>query len=259
MTRFFFHLSRRFRIGVVLLPIAAGGAPAALAEGTTMPGEQFPSGDPVAAAVAQANPRSLQLRPTLTDLARSSPLVFRGRVSEQASERDPRGLIITRTRFEVEEVLIGAPETRSVALATLGGRVGSEVMTATHVPRFVPGPTYIVFTEPGRPMNATYIPFAEPGRAMGDENRVFIVDTARNIVRTATGRIVLGVEGGDLHLGAFLPADGTDPRSRAGSERAPTVSGGIIAAETASEPEQQLRAATPEEFVRAIRALGAAR
>jgi len=67
------------------------------------------------------------------------------------------------------------------------------------------------------------------------------------------------VEGGDRHLGAFLPADGTDPRSRAGSERAPTVSGGIIAAETATEPEQQLRAATPEEFVRAIRALGAVR
>jgi hypothetical protein len=47
--------------------------------------------------------------------------------------------------------------------------------------------------------------------------------------------------------------------SRAGSERAPTVSGGIIAAETATVPEQQLPAATPEEFVRAIRALGAAR
>ena len=88
MTRFFFHLSSRFRIGVVLLPIAAGGAPAALAEGTAMPGEQSPSGDPVPAAVAQANPRPLQWRPTLTDLARSAQLVFRGRVSEQASSTD---------------------------------------------------------------------------------------------------------------------------------------------------------------------------
>jgi hypothetical protein len=186
-------------------------------------------------------------------------LVFRGRASEQTSERDPRGLIITRTRFEIDEVLIGSPETRSVALTTPGGRIGNEVMRVTHVPRFVPGPTYIVFVEPGRPMNATYIPFTEPGRPMGDENGVFIVDAARNIVRTATGRIVLGVEDGNLRLGAFLPADGTDPRSRAGSEQAPTVSGGIIAAETAAVPEQQLRAMTPEEFVRVIQALGAAR
>lgn len=256
MTRFLYHLSSRLRIGVVLLPIAA---PAALAEGAAMPGEQSPSADPVAAAVAQANPTPLQWRPSLSDLARSASFVFRGRVSEQTSERDPRGLIFTRTRFEVAEVLIGAPETRSVTLTTLGGRVGSEVMTATHVPRFVPGPTYIVFTEPSRPTNSTYFPRAEPGRPIGNENGVFIVDATRNIVRTATGRVVLGVGGGDLHLGAFLPADGMDPRSRAGSEQAPTVSGGIIAAETAKVQEQQLRVATPEEFINAIRALGAAR
>jgi hypothetical protein len=262
MTHFFFYVSGRFRIGAVLLLTAAGGVSAALAaEETATASEQPQSGDPVAAAVAQANPRhlQLQLRPTLIDLGRSSPMVFRGRVSEQASERDSRGLIITRTRFEIDEVLVGVRETRSVALTTLGGRVGSEVMTVTHVPRFVPGPNYIVFTEPGRPTNSTSIPFAEPGRTIGDENRVFIIDAARNIVRTATGRIVLGVDGGDLLLGAFLPADGTDPRSKAGSERAPTVSGEIVAAETASEPEQQLRAVTPEEFVRAIRALDAAR
>ncbi|KAB0269252.1 hypothetical protein [Microvirga brassicacearum] len=131
-------------------------------------------------------------------------------------------------------------------------------MTASHVPRFLPGPTYIVFAESGRPMNATSIRFAEPGRAMG-ENGVFIVDAARNIVRTATDRIVLGVEDGDLRLGPFLPANGTDPRSRAGSERAPTISEGITAAETAAVPEQRQPAVTPEEFVRAIRALGAAR
>ena len=190
MTRFLYHLSSRLRIGLVLLPIAA---PAALAEGAAMPGEQSPSADPVAAAVAQANPTPLQWRPSLSDLARSASFVFRGRVSEQTSERDPRGLIFTRTRFEVAEVLIGAPETRSVTLTTLGGRVGSEVMTATHVPRFVPGPTYIVFTEPSRPTNSTYFPRAEPGRPIGNENGVFIVDATRNIVRTATGRVVLGV------------------------------------------------------------------
>jgi hypothetical protein len=186
-------------------------------------------------------------------------LVFRGRVSDQVSERDARGLIITRTRFQIDEVLIGPSETRSVVLTTLGGSVGNEVMKASHVPRFVPGPTYIIFAEPGRPVNATFIPLAEPGRPMAGENGVFVWDTGRNIVRTATGRIVLGVVDGNLRLGAFLPPDGIDPRSRAAAERAPTVAGGVVAAETTTLPDQQLSAATPEEFARAIRALGAAR
>jgi hypothetical protein len=178
------------------------------------PEATVPSSDPAPAAVAQAAPT--QWRPaTLADLVRDSPLVFRGRVSEQASERDSRGLIVTRTRFAIDEVLVGPRETSTVTLTTLGGRVGNEEMTASHAPRFAPGPTYIVFADPTR---TTYTPVT------GDEHGVFIVDSVQNRVLTANSRIVLGVEGGELRLGSFLPPAGADPRTTAGGlEQAPPV------------------------------------
>ncbi len=214
------------------------------------PEATVPSSDPAPAAVAQAAPTPW--RPaTLADLVRGSPLVFRGRVAEQTSERDSRGLIVTRTRFAVEEVLVGPRETSTVSLTTLGGTVGNEEMTASHVPRFVSGPTYIVFADPTR---STYTPVT------GDEHGVFIVDSAQNRVLTVNSRIVLGVEGGDLRLGPFLPPAGADQRTTAGgAEQAPQVSGAIIAATTATPPESPPRPVTPEAFAAAIRLLGAGR
>jgi hypothetical protein len=209
-----------------------------------------PSSDPAVAALAQTIPTPF--RPaTLADLVRDSPVVFRGRVAEQASERDPRGLIVTRTRFDVEEVLVGPRGTPSVTLTTLGGRVGGEEMTASHAPQFRPGPTYIVFADPTR---TTYTPVT------GDEHGVFIVDPAADRVLTAHSRVVLSVEGGELRLGPFLPAAGAEPRTTSGgAEQAPQVYGSIIGATTATEPTRPLRAVTPEAFAAAIRSLGVGR
>src|SRR5262245_28419627 len=99
-------LQHRRRIGTILVP-----AMALTAGCTSLSGRPTaPSSDPMPAAVAQAAPMPWR-SPTLSDLVRDSRLVFRGRVSEQASERDSRGLIVTRTRFTVDEVLVGPRET----------------------------------------------------------------------------------------------------------------------------------------------------
>lgn len=239
-------LQHRRHIGTVLVLVM--GLTAGCASLARRPTAE--SSDPIPAAVAQAAPMPWR-PPTLSDLVRDSRLVFRGRVSEQASERDSHGLIVTRTRFAVDEVLVGPRETSSVTLTTLGGRVGNEEMTATHAPRFVPGPTYIVFADPTR---TTYTPVT------GDELGVFIVDAGQNRVLTGNSRIVLGVEGGGLRIGAFVPPTDADPRATAGGlEQAPQVSGAIIGATTATPPEPAPRPVTPEDFAAAIRSLGAGR
>jgi hypothetical protein len=243
----------RTRVGATLvLPVALTVGCASVAE---RPKATVPSSDPAPAAVAPAAVAEAVPTPwrsvTLADLVRDSPLVFRGRVSEQASERDSRGLIVTRTTFAVDEVLVGPRDTSMVTLTTLGGRVGNEEMTATHVPRFAPEPTYIVFADPTR---TTYTPVT------ADEHGVFIIDSVQNRVLTADSRIVLGVEGGELRLGPFMPPAGADPRTKAGGlEQAPQVSGAIIKATTATLPEPAPRPVTPEAFAAAIRSLGAGR
>jgi hypothetical protein len=235
------------RIGLCFL------LPAALALGCAPVAERrepaIQSSDPALAVLAQTTPTPFRAA-TLADLVRDSPMVFRGRVAEQASERDQRGLIVTRTRFDVEEVLVGPRGTPAVTLTTLGGRIGGEEMTASHAPRFRPGPTYIVFADPTR---TTYTPVT------GDEHGVFIVDPAAGRVLTARSRVVLSVEGGELRLGPFLPSAGAEPRTSGGAEQAPQVYGSIIGATTATEPARPLRAVTPEAFAAAIRSLGAGR
>ena len=123
-------------------------------------------------------------------------------------------------------------------------------MTASHAPRFRPGPTYIVFADPTR---TTYTPVT------GDEHGVFIVDPAGGRVLTARSRVVLSVEGGDLRLGPFLPSAGAEPRERPGAaERRLGVridhrgDDGDGAGATAAR-------GNPEAFAAAIRSLGAGR
>ena len=83
--------------------------PAALALGCAPVAERrepaIPSSDPALAVLARTTPTPFRAA-NLADLVRDSPMVFRGHVAEQASERDPRGLIVTRTRFDVKEVLV---------------------------------------------------------------------------------------------------------------------------------------------------------
>lgn len=202
--------------------------------------QQFASADPAPSAAQSDRPVSIDVN--LNWLARNSPFVFVGHLTGKSVEKDARGLVVTKHRFDVDNIILGESQDKVVALTTLGGTMNGETLKVTHMPEFAEGQTYVVFTDLTR---TVYNPVT------GNRNGVFlVVDSA---IYTYDGRALVGVEDGLLRVGDRTlenPPDGKDRRAAASEAGNPNVSGGVVSAERAAvESGIPMRL---EEFSRAI-------
>jgi hypothetical protein len=189
--------------------------------------------DPVPSAAESGRPMTAEVN-SFDWLVNNSPFVFVGRLSAKSVETDSRGLVVTRNRFDVENTLVGASPQKVVTLTTLGGTIGDETFSVSHMPEFVEGQTYVIFTDLAR---TTYNPIT------GDDRGVFLV--ANSEVYTYGGRAIAGVQDGKIRLSSVMldRYPGANPREPGPSDVGnPTVGGAVISAErvvvTAARPIQ---------------------
>lgn len=102
-------------------------------------------------ALGLAAPQAAQAT-TLTSLSveqmtDASDLVVRGVVTEVWAEKDANGRIWTRAQIEVNDVLKGAPGTRSVVVDQLGGVLNNEYQVVHSATRFSVGEDAFFFLE----------------------------------------------------------------------------------------------------------------
>jgi hypothetical protein len=202
---------------------------------------QYASADPVPGAARTEQPVVRHVN-DLRWLVQNSPFIFVGRLASQSFEKDGRGRVITRNRFDVERVIVGETTDRAITLTTLGGTMDGETMHVSNIPEFVTGLRYVVFTDLRR---TVYNPVT------GSERGVFIVDGAT--VYAYDGRALTGVENGllrfsDESLRNFRTGE---PFQRAAVVEEPRVTGNILSVQRAAvEPGAAM---SLDEFARAIR------
>jgi hypothetical protein len=203
---------------------------------------QAASADPTPAAAQGGRPVTLEVN-NLRWLTANSPFVFVGRSSGKTPERDARGLIVTKHRFDVENTIVGQSPEKVVTLTILGGTAGGETMKMSHMPEFVQGQRYVVFTDLKR---TVYNPIT------GNQNGVFRVTDGA--VYTYDGRGLLGVDNAGLLQvsDVVLLKEPSDTPERTAASRAgdPTVSGGRVSTDRAAGGPA--RPMSLDEFSRAI-------
>lgn len=183
--------------------------------------------DPAPSAAGGGQPMTREVY-SLDWLVKNSPFVFVARLSAMDVERESRGLVVTRNRFEVENTLIGASPQKVVTLTTLGGTMGNETVSVSHTPEFVKGQTYVIFTDLAR---TTYNPIT------GDERGVFLVVNSE--IFTYDGRAITGIEDGKFRFSSMMldkypGAPSREPEPARATD--PTVGGGVISAQTTVAP-----------------------
>ena len=208
--------------------------------GRLPPKERYASADPARDAAQSERPMALNVN-DLRWLTGNSPFIFVGRLSSQNVEKDAKGLVITRNRFDVERVIFGESADKTITLTTLGGTTDGQSMRVSGMPQFMNGQRYVIFTDLKR---TVYNPVT------GNERGVFIVDDAG--VYAYDGRALAGVENGlllfsDESLGNFQTGKRYE---KAAVAEEPKVSGNILSVQRAA-----VQAAKPmplEAFARAI-------
>jgi hypothetical protein len=180
------------------------------------------STDPAPDAVKDGKPPTLHTN-DLNWLVKNSPLIFVGRLSKAETAKDERGLILTRNHFDVEKVIAGSQQ-QTVTLSTLGGTVGNETMNVSHMPVFIEGERYVVFTDLKR---TTYNPITE------NQAGVFLLGPD-STVYTYNGNAVSGVENGILQISEMTlevrVPKGTEIRKSSPEPKNPETKGGVTTA-----------------------------
>lgn len=116
---------------------------------------------------------------SITD--RSDQIVI-GEVSEVTSRRVPGG-IITEVTVDVFETLLGTPAAE-LTLTLPGGRLSSETLTVSGVPRLLVGHDLLLFLDDGQPVGFTRgIFFTDGERAYGQELEPMAMEEVRRVVR----------------------------------------------------------------------------
>ncbi len=180
-----------------------------------------------------------ELTRDLNWLVANSPFIFIGGVSSQSSEKDARGMIVTRNEFAVEQVIAGDASKKSIRLTTLGGSTGDVAMKVSHMPEFMRNRRYLIFTDLAR---TVYNPIT------GNEGGVFIV--ADGGVYSHDGQSITAVENGLIQFGD-VSIDRADPEKTVARAEDPKVNGAIISVQRA-EPDQR-RTLSIDDFSTAIR------
>ena len=134
---------------------------------------------------SRVSPRDLEW------LVANSPLVFSGSLASQRVERDSEGRVITRNVFKVANRILGDASGEEVTLTTFGGTIGDETVSASHVPEFFSGQSYVIFTDPAR---TSYVP------TTGGDAGVFLV--VGSAVYSYAGAGLSGVRDGRLQFDA---------------------------------------------------------
>jgi hypothetical protein len=206
------------------------------------PAVMEPNSDPAvdAATSTQVMKAPGELTKNLGWLVANSPFVYVGHVTAQTSEKDSRGLIVTKNEFAVDRVIVGDASKKSVSLTTLGGSVGGIAMKASHMPEFSRDTTYLIFTDLTR---TVYNPIT------GNEGGVFIV--ADSGVFSYDGLAIAGIENGLIQLDE-TSARRTDPQRAAALATDPKVDGAIMSVQRAEVGQR--KALSLDEFSAAIRA-----
>ncbi len=163
----------------------------------------FTSHDPAPDAVEKGRPMMLH-RNDLAWLVENSTLVFVGRLLGKDVEKDDRGLIFTRNKFEIEKLIIGTFKEKSITLTTLGGTLGDQTLRVSHMPVFVEGRQYVIFTDTNR---TTYDPIT------GNQDGVFLVGPQDSGIYNYNGVSVAEVEKGIITLGGQILKEYFEPDS----------------------------------------------
>jgi len=172
-------------------------------------------------------------------LVANSPFIFVGRVESQSSEKDSRGMVVTRNEFVVERVIVGDASKKSVRLTTLGGATGDVAMRVSHMPEFMRDTRYLVFTDLAR---TVYNPIT------GNEGGVFIVNDTG--VYSFDGHSIVAIENGMIQFGD-ASLNRADPEKSVARAEDPKVSGTIQSVQR-TEPDQR-KALSIDDFSTAIR------
>ena len=225
-------------VAAVLVFSGIGGSLAA----QTAPTAEPRNGTTTAESAADLNS---DLIGTFGQMAKAAPVVIRGTVLSKSTRLDSRRLIVTDTKFRVDEVISGNFRRGELTLTTLGGRLGNEELEVGHMPQFAVGKNYIVFADPNR---ETYDP------VVGNESGVFQV-AANGEVLTYHGARVVGLSGDNLQIGAVMPEGdlAVTPGPRNAGE--PIVSGGIRATSAPSQIAAEVAGMSARQFGQAVRAI----
>jgi hypothetical protein len=177
--------------------------------------------DPASNGAGGGQPMSEEVY-SLASLVKNSPHVFVAHLTAKKVETESRGLVVSRNRFEVENWLVGSSPEKSITLTTLGGTLGNETVRVSHMPEFVEGQTYIIFTDLTR---TTYNPIT------ANSGGVFLV--VNSGIYTYEGRAIAGMDEGKFRFSSMV----LDPRSGEHSPQLdatripnPTVGGGVTSA-----------------------------
>ena len=146
---------------------------------------------------------------------------------------------------------MGEFDASTITLTTLGGTLGEESLSVSHLPVFELGQQYIVFTDPDR---TTYDPVT------GNTHGVFLVEPDQSQVYTYEGIAVAGVADGMLQLGPRTLADeyAQDPQGIGTQTESPVFQGEIVEMVPAEPmPEAAMPTAlSVEEFAAIVQDLG---
>lgn len=205
-------------------------------------GERFDSGDPNPEAIDREEPVAVNFN-SLRWLVDNSPLVFVGQISNQITEEDERGLIITRNVFAIEEVVLGDYSESEITLTTLGGTLDDLQMSVSHMPQFREGQVYLIFTDPER---TTYDPIT------GNTAGVFRITESGELF-TYTGISVIGIEEDMIQYGTLMISDlfEQDPEGMGEVDERPVTEGEVT--ELVPLETEAVRTLTLDEFVELIR------
>jgi hypothetical protein len=209
-------------------------------DGRSPPKEQYASADPPRDAAQSERPMALNVN-DLRWLVGNSPFIFVGRLSSQNVEKDARGLVITRNRFDVERIIVGESADKTITLTTLGGTMDGQTMRVSNMPQFMNGQRYVIFTDLKR---TVYNPVT------GNERGVFVVDDTG--VYAYDGRALAGVENGLLRFSdeSSRNFQAGKPAEKAAVAEEPKVSGNVLSVQRAAvEPSKPMAL---EAFARAI-------
>jgi hypothetical protein len=175
-------------------------------------------------------------------LVSNSRFIFVGRLTSKSTKKDSQGRVFTSNVFEVQNTILGQAPGTAVTLSTFGGTIGDETFSASGMPEFVQGQTYLIFTDLAR---TTYNPVT------GDQAGVFVVSNSE--IYTYDGQGVAGVNNGLIQLSAARLDKQLTPGTRvdgASQPDNPSVQGGVRAAKRAEVSE--VRPIQQVEFSRLI-------
>ncbi len=122
-------------------------------------------------------------------LVSNSRFIFVGRLTSKNTQKDFHGRVFTRNVFDVQNTIVGNASGTAVTLSTFGGTIGNETFSASDMPEFVLGQTYLIFTDLAR---TTYNPVT------GDQAGVFVVSNSQ--MYTYDGQGIAGVQNGLIRL-----------------------------------------------------------